>query len=75
MLTMFNEKKRNDSTTMSLNNDMNIMRSMNEQLKLMEELIKDNSDVLDIVINQQKAISNLQSQVETLQKLINQTES
>lgn len=71
MLTMFNKKKRNDSTTMLLNNDINIMRSMNEQLELMEELIKENSGILDIVIKQQKAISNLQSQVETLQKLIN----
>lgn len=75
MLTMFNEKKRNDSTTMSLNSDMNIMRLMNEHLELIEELVKEDGGILDIVIKQQKAISDLQSQVETLQKLINQTES
>ena len=75
MLTMFNKKKRDDSTIMLLNNDMNIMRLMNEHLELIEELVKEDGGILDIVIKQQKAISDLQSQVETLQKLINQTES
>lgn len=75
MSTMFNKKKRDDSTIMLLNNDMNIMRLMNEHLELIEELVKEDGGILDIVIKQQKAISDLQSQVETLQKLINQTES
>lgn len=75
MLTMFNKKKRDDSTIMLLNNDMNIMRLINEHLDLIEELVKEDGGILDIVIKQQKAISDLQSQVETLQKLINQTES
>lgn len=75
MLTMFNKKKRDDSTIMLLNNDKDIMRLMNEHLNLIEKLFDENNSIYDLIEKQSIAIGNLQSRIETLQKLINQTES
>lgn len=73
---MFNfKKKKNENTADLLNErDEKIIDIMRNQLELIRGL-KDNEKIIcEAIMNQQKAIQDLQNQVKELRKLANQNE-